>query len=436
VSGSERNGDEFPPIEAFMRQSGAVLAHDVESQLSNIKAPTRITFGRYGLVTSTRFADRIRNGIKDSQLVVFEGCSHAPICEKVDEFNRRTLELLNGHTAYKDVEAEMSLDLLDQIYQLNRSGDSFAVATVVRVEKPISAKPGDKAIIKSDGSLQGWIGGGCAQDTVIREAVKVIREGEPRFLRLIGKGAAVSEKSEGVLEFPITCHSGGTLDIYLEPVLPRPQLIMLGNSQVAITLAKLGKVLNYEVDVFDPLATREEFPDADRISVDLDLRTIKIHPIAFVVVSTQGHDDEFALETAVRSGVPYIAFVASKRKFASRAEYLRERGISDEQIARIKAPAGLDIGAITPDEIAASILTEIIQVRRQQLAPQKVEAAQAVAAAEEMVVAESQDVICGMMVEIPTAKYVSEFRGEKYYFCCASCKAQFEKNPEQAIRGQ
>lgn len=327
----------------------------------------------------------------------------------------------------------MSHDLFDQIHQLNLAGESFAVATVVRVEKPISAKPGDKAIIKMDGSLEGWIGGGCAQDTVIREARKVIEEGEPRFLRLIGKGAAISEKSEGVLEFPITCHSGGTLDIYIEPVLPRPQLILLGNSPTAITLAKLAKVLEFEVDVFDPQATREEFPNVDRLAVDLDLQTIRIHPISFAVVATQGHDDEFALETAVRSGVPYIAFVASKRKFESRSDYLRERGATDEEIARIKAPAGLDIGAITPDEIAASILAEIIQVRRQQLAPQKRQAAQAVAAVEELVVAEAQDVICGMMVEIPNAKYISEFRGEKFYFCCASCKAQFEKSPEAFV---
>lgn len=330
----------------------------------------------------------------------------------------------------------MSYQILQQVHALTVAGESFAVATVVRVEKPISARPGDKAIIKPDGSLLGWIGGGCAQDTVVREAKKVIDEGEPRFLRLIGKGGAVSEKSEGVLEFPITCHSGGTLDIYIEPVLPRPQLILLGNSPTAITLARLAQVLGFEVDVFDPLATREEFPFADWLSQTIDLSSVRIQASSFAVVATQGHDDEFALETAIRSGVPFIAFVASKRKFASRADFLRERGLSEEVIARIKAPAGLDIGATTPDEIAVSILAEIIQVRRQQFGPQKVQAAQAVAAVEELVIAEAQDVICGMMVEIPTAKYTSEFRGQKFYFCCASCKAQFERDPEKAFSNQ
>ncbi|MBI5303538.1 MAG: XdhC family protein [Chloroflexi bacterium] len=323
--------------------------------------------------------------------------------------------------------------LLDQIYQLNRAGESFAVATVVRAEKPISAKPGDKALITSDGALQGWIGGGCAQDTVIREAKKAIHEGQPRFLRLIGKGASMTEKTEGILEFPITCHSGGTLDIYIEPVLPRPQLILFGNSPVALTLAKLARILNFEIDVFDPLATRDEFPDADAVASVFDRAACVVRPLSFVVVATQGHDDEFALETAARSGAPYIAFVASKKKFASRVDYLRERGVSDEDIARIQAPAGLDLGAATPDEIAVSILAEIIQVHRQHLAPQKVHAGQVVAAVEEMVVAEAQDPVCGMMVELAGARYISEQAGTRYYFCAASCKSAFDRAPEKFL---
>ncbi len=320
----------------------------------------------------------------------------------------------------------MSLDLLEQIYELSRAGESFAVATVVRVEKPISAKSGDKGIIKADGSLQGWIGGGCAQDTVIREAKKTIRDGQPRFLRLVGKGAT-AETGEGILEFPITCHSGGTLDVYIEPMLPRPQLILLGNSPVALTLAKLAKVLGWQVDVQDAAATRDQFPEADSLSGQIDLDALPHRPIAFIVVSTQGHDDEPALEAAARYGAPYIAFVASKKKFASRVEYLREHGLSDEQIARIKAPAGLDIGALTPDEIAASILAEMIQMRRQHWTPQAAQAAEAVAAAES-IVAEAVDPICGMTVETATARYIVERDGQKFYFCSISCKEQFEES--------
>lgn len=301
----------------------------------------------------------------------------------------------------------------------------------MRVEKPISAKAGDKALILQDGTLDGWVGGGCAQDTVVREAKKAIREAQPRLLRLVGMGA-VAEKSEGVLEFPITCHSGGTMDVYIEPVLPKPQLILLGNSPVAQTLAKLASVLNFEIDVFDPNATREQFPDTHHLAADLDLSSVVIRPLSFLVVATQGHDDELALEAAARSSAAYIACVASKKKFAGRADYLRERGVSEEQIARIKAPAGLDIGAQTPDEIAASILAEMIQFRRQQFAPKQIEQAQAVAVAEE-IVAEAIDPVCGMTVEIATARYVSEYNGAKYYFCARSCMNSFNREPEKYL---
>jgi len=326
---------------------------------------------------------------------------------------------------------EMTNTLYDEIFRLTHAGESFAIATVVRVEKPISAKSGDKAIIQANGALDGWVGGGCAQDTVVREAKKAIREAQPRLLRLVGMGA-VAEKSEGVLEFPITCHSGGTMDVYIEPVLPKPQLILLGNSPVAQTLAKLASVLNFEIAVFDPQATREQFPNAQHISAEHNLQNFAVRPLSFVVVSTQGHDDELALEAAARSNAAYVACVSSAKKFASRADYLRERGVSDEQIARFKIPAGLDIGAQTPDEIAASILAEMIQFRRQQFAPKQIEQAQAVAVAEE-IVAEAIDPVCGMSVEIATARYVSEYDGAKYYFCARQCMNSFLREPEKYL---
>lgn len=325
----------------------------------------------------------------------------------------------------------MENNLYDQIYRLSSAGESFAIATVVRVEKPISAKSGDKAIIKTDGTLDGWVGGGCAQDTVVREAKKAMREAQPRLLRLVGMGA-VAEKSEGVLEFPITCHSGGTMDVYIEPVLPKPQLILLGNSPVAQTLAKLASVLNFEIDVFDPHATRAQFPNAQHISTEHDLSSAVIRPLSFLIVSTQGHDDELALEAAARSNAAYVACVSSKKKFAGRADYLRERGVSEEQLARIQVPAGLDIGARTPDEIAASILAEMIQFRRQQFAPKQIEEAQAVAVAEE-IFTEAIDPVCGMSVEIATARYVVEYNGAKYYFCARQCMNSFNREPEKYL---
>ena len=160
----------------------------------------------------------------------------------------------------------------------------------------------------------------------MREAKKAIREAQPRLLRLVGMGA-VAEKSEGILEFPITCHSGGTMDVYIEAVLPKPQLILLGNSPVAQTLAKLADVLDFEVDVFDPNSTLEQFPNAHQIAHEHNLEALTIRPLSFVVVSTQGHDDELRRgEAAARAPRPvYIACVSSKRKFAGRAEFCVKR---------------------------------------------------------------------------------------------------------------
>jgi len=332
----------------------------------------------------------------------------------------------------------MPLELYEHIHNLRRSGSSFAVATVVRVEKPISAKPGDKAVIQSDGTLLGWVGGGCSQDIIVREAKKSIRDGEPRFLRLVGSGASgaalLSREpapfSDGIIQYAITCHSGGTMDVYLEAVLPRPQLILFGNSPVAVTLAQFAGVMNYEVIVLDPAATPEQYPGVDRLSHEIRLDASAVRPVSFAVVATQGHDDEEALEAAARSGVPYIAFVASSRKFASRVEFLRGRGVSEEQIARIKAPAGLDLGAVTPDEIAVSILAEIVQMRHKPSAG--AHGRQTAGLASEP--AEARDVVCGMMVEIAAARHVSEYQGVKFYFCASSCKAQFEKNQDSFIK--
>jgi xanthine dehydrogenase accessory factor len=339
------------------------------------------------------------------------------------------------------IKAAMPFELYEHIHNLQRAGASFAVATVVRVEKPISAKPGDKAVIQSDGTLLGWVGGGCSQDIIVREAKQAIRGGEPRFLRLVGsgapKGTELAPFSDGIIQYPITCHSGGTMDVYLEPVLPRPQLILFGNSPVAVTLAQFARVMNYEVTVVDPAATRDQFPGADYLSNELR-PDVAVRPIAFAVVATQGHDDDEALAAAARSGVPYVAFVASRKKFASRVEFLRERGLSEEQIARIKAPAGIDLGAVTPDEIAVSILAEIVQMRRKAPAAPKYVGVGARGVQSGDVVAalptEARDVVCGMMVEIATARHISEYQGEKYYFCASSCKAQFEKNPAGFIK--
>ena len=312
---------------------------------------------------------------------------------------------------------------LSKASELLANHESFAIAVVVRYEAPISGKPGNKAIIFADGKIWGWIGGGCAQPVVVKEALKALRDGQPRLIRI----SPSSPPEQGIVDYTMTCHSGGTLDIYIEPVLPKPHILILGRSPVAAALARLSKAINYAVSIAAPQAERERFPDCDHVQADLDLSQIKITPQTFVVVSTQGQHDEEALENALCSEASYVSFVASKVKAAKILDYLKERGLSSTRLGQLKAPAGLDIHASSPEEIAVSILAEIIQENRSGMATQKREVERAVARQE------AKDPICGMMVDIDEARHKSEFRGNAFYFCCAGCKQKFDKQPEQYV---
>ena len=302
-------------------------------------------------------------------------------------------------------------------------GESFAIATVVRYEAPISGKPGDKAIIFADGEVWGWIGGGCAQPAVVKEALNALKDGRPRLVRI----SPSSSQEEGFVAYNMTCHSGGTLDIYIEPVLPKPHILILGRSPVGQTLARLCKVVNYTVSVAAPDADQKRYPDADRVQANLNLSGLKIGLQTFIVVSTQGECDEEALENALRTEASYVAFVASKAKAAKVLQYLGERGISAERLKQVKAPAGISIGAGTPEEIAVSILAEIVQTNRTRILEQK---DTAVLLAEML---KAKDPICGMTVDLNAAKHESEFCGKLFYFCCAGCKQSFDAQPEKYL---
>jgi xanthine dehydrogenase accessory factor len=310
---------------------------------------------------------------------------------------------------------------LSRANELLMNNQSFAIAVVVRYQAPISGKPGDKAIIFPDGKMWGWIGGGCAQPTVVKEALEALVDGQPRLVRI----SPSSSPEDGIADYRMTCHSGGALEVYIEPVLPKPHVLILGRSPVAAALARLAKATNYTVSVAAPQADRESFPDADLVESDLDLSQIKITRQTFIVVSTQGHRDEEALEKALFSNASYVAFVASKAKTAKILEYLRQRGLADPSPGRLRAPAGLDIHAASPEEIAVSILAEIIRVNRT-ANDTRTKNAQL-----PKPTPEAKDPICGMAVEVGEAKHRSEFRGKAFYFCCAGCKQKFDKHPDQ-----
>jgi xanthine dehydrogenase accessory factor len=314
-------------------------------------------------------------------------------------------------------------EFLKKADELVMIGEAFAVATVVRYEAPISGKPGDKAIIFADGEVWGWIGGGCAKPAVVKEALKAIQDGRPRLVRI---SPSYSE-AEGIVAYNMTCHSGGTLDVYIEPVLPKPHILIIGRSPVGQTLARLGKVIHYTVSVAAPDANQESYPEADRVRADLNLSELNIGPQTFIVVSTQGECDEEALENALHTNASYVAFVASKTKAAMVLQYLGERGISAERLRQVKAPAGIDIGAASPEEIAVSILAEIVQMNRSKAANQH---APTMPFAEKQ---EAKDPICGMMVDMRAAKYKSEFEGRSFYFCCAGCKEEFDIQPDKYV---
>ena len=332
----------------------------------------------------------------------------------------------------------MRTDFYDEIQKLHETGDPFAVATVVRAEKPTSAKMGAKAIITEEGVLSGWIGGSCAEPTVKREAKKALRDGLPRLIRLCPAEKMGTAPQEGVIEIALTCISGGTLEIYIEPQLAQPHLLVIGHLATAEALVRLGKDMGWRVSLMGLDVTRERFPDTDQIFENLDFSQLTITKNTYIVVASHGNYDEDMLVAALQSQAPYVAFIASKKRASAILQYLNEANLTQEQIARLKYPAGLNFGAVTPEEIALSILAEIIQ-RRRQLPITHSTAAQPPVANLELPITqkpslEARDPVCGMTVEIATARFTSEYAGTTYYFCASGCKRSFDKEPRKYIQ--
>jgi xanthine dehydrogenase accessory factor len=291
---------------------------------------------------------------------------------------------------------------------------------VERCQPPTTGKPGDKAVIHADGRLWGWIGGGCAQPVVIREALKCLADERPRLVRIT---PSANDPEEGVVDYTMTCHSGGALDIYIEPVLPKPHIVILGRSPIAQALARLGRVIGYNVSVVVEELGAEDFGDvAVAARKSFTLADKDFSPQSFFVVSTQGEGDEEALEQALERNSAYVAFVASRTKAEKVIEYMRQRSVAEEKLKRVRAPAGLSIGAASPQEIAVSILAEIIQVRAEALT-------RPAATKQPADTREARDPVCGMSVDSGSARHRSEYLNKSFYFCCAGCKQTFDKEP-------
>ncbi|MGH9367852.1 MAG: XdhC family protein [Thermoanaerobaculia bacterium] len=312
----------------------------------------------------------------------------------------------------------MRPDLLVLAAELIRKEEPFALATVVRRQPASSSQAGDGALITASGEFHGWLGGSCTQPTVVREALRALADGVPRLIALSPDPGA--ERRPGVLVFPMTCHSGGSVDIYIEPVSPPSRFLLFGVSPVARSLSRLARAMGYAVDVADPAADRQAFPEADRLWTDPKPAGLPAGPGVFAVVATMGERDEEAVLAALASEPAYLGVVSSAKRFGQIRETLLARGVSARSLERIKNPAGLDIGARTPEEIAVSILAEVVQARRAGAEEPKAEAPGA---------REERDPVCGMTVEVATAAHRAEVGGRVWYFCCVGCRERFLAAP-------
>jgi xanthine dehydrogenase accessory factor len=263
-------------------------------------------------------------------------------------------------------------DILDIIAARKSTGEPFALATVVRTVAATAAKAGAKAVILPDGTIsEGWIGGGCARAAVLKAAKDALADGCSRLVCvqppdvLADRGVKAGEEQEGVRFANNMCPSEGTMDIFVEPVLPRPQVVICGSSPVAVAVADLAKRTGFAVIVCAPAAEQGAFGDADR-RIEGYALPVKHAGARYVVVSTQGRGDEAALLAALAVEADYLAFVGSRKKAEALKATLAQRGVAAERLAKLRAPAGLDLGAITPDEIAISIVAEIVATRRSQ----------------------------------------------------------------------
>jgi xanthine dehydrogenase accessory factor len=313
------------------------------------------------------------------------------------------------------------LGVLERIGELARSGQTFALATVVWRQGPSSSKQGSRAIITAEGQIDGWIGGACAEPVVIREAKQVMADGHARLLLLGTSDQFGTAVPEGMTVVPISCQSEGALEVYIEPVFPVPHLVVVGRSPMAHTLAELARALDWSTD----LLSTQDFAvgHADERSM--------------VVVATQGHGDEDMIERAVAMRPAYLGLVASRKRAEAVLGYLADRGVPKDQLDRVHAPAGLDLGRTSHEEMAVAILAQLVQLRASGVLP-GIPAPRAEPGREprlvELKLAEAVDPVCGMTVMASASAMPAEHEGITYYFCCAGCHRAFDENPAAYVK--
>ncbi|HET9780923.1 MAG TPA: XdhC family protein [Candidatus Dormibacteraeota bacterium] len=300
-------------------------------------------------------------------------------------------------------------EVLDLLRDYEAAGTPCVLATVVRVEPPTSARPGDRAIITAEGRLRGWIGGSCSEPVVRREALRALAGGAPKLIHIVGNSGEVRESHEsGEVSIATTCPSGGSLDIFIEPRLPKPLLLVFGDGPAASTLVRLAELTGFRArNVSHAEVATIEVPSGE----------------TYAVVATMGHFDEDALQTVLSHAHVEVSLIASTRRAAAVRQALLARGLDEHTLARVHTPAGKVRGG-TQEEIALLALAEIVSARRKRPAKAVVEVAQ---------VTFVTDPVCGMTVDPLTSTRKSTHKGIDYWFCSDGCKAEFEQNPDRLI---
>ncbi len=300
-------------------------------------------------------------------------------------------------------------DVLELLREYAADGTPCALATVVRVEPPTSARPGDKAVITADGRLRGWIGGSCSEPVVRREALRALAEGIPQLVKIVAAEEVRQTRKRGELMVATTCPSGGSLDIFIEPRLPRPLLLVFGETPVAETLAKLGELTGFR----------------SRTVSHAGLANLSVPATdAWAVVATMGHYDEDAAEAALAHPNLDVSLIASTRRAAAVRAELLARGLDEHTLERLRTPAG-KVRGVTQEQIALLALAEVVTARQKRGPKQPVHEAPHVVFA--------TDPVCGMTVDPLTATHKAEFGGTTFWFCSAGCQAAFEKEPQRFL---
>jgi xanthine dehydrogenase accessory factor len=289
--------------------------------------------------------------------------------------------------------------------ELAAEGAPFVVATVVRVRRPASVEPGNVGLVQADGTIEGFIGGVCAQHSVRLHALEAMESGTPLLLRVVADGEPSRE--EGAVTVCNPCLSGGEIEIFLDPVLPAPRVLVAGDSPIVAALRRLGTEVGLDIvaahDIKDGVLT----PSAGDLAL---------------VVAAHGNDEVATLRAGLEASVRYVGLVASRKRGAAVMDELRAEGVADELLDRIDTPAGVDLGARTPAEIALSIVARIVEVRRGGGQPRRAPVT-------------AVDPVCGMTVVVGADTPAVESASGTVYFCCAGCRRKFEERREPARSG-